>query len=154
MNSKNKRNVIIVAIILIVVIAVIAIIIRKPKAEETGEPIQQEEYTIQNANGNKVNTSEALKTPRKELEYYASNITLQKQDAQTIFKLQLTNQGTTDIAGQLVDIVFVGENGQEEARMALYIREIKAGQSIQTQATINNDFTNVYNFKLEKRTAN
>ena len=154
MNSKNKRNVIIVAIILIVVIAVIAIIIRKPKAEETGEPIQQEEYTIQSANGNKVNTSEALKTPRKELEYYASNITLQKQDAQTIFKLQLTNQGITDIAGQLVDIVFVGENGQEEARMALYIREIKAGQSIQTQATINNDFTNVYNFKLEKRTAN
>lgn len=154
MNSKNKRNIIIVAIILIVVIAVIAIIIRKPKTEETGEPIQQEEYTIQSANGNKVNTSEALKTPRKELEYYASNITLQKQDAQTIFKLQLTNQGTTDIAGQLVDIVFVGENGQEEARMALYIREIKAGQSIQTQATINNDFTNVYNFKLEKRTTN
>ena len=145
---------IIAVVILIVVIVIIVIATRRPQVEQPENTIQQEEYTIQSANGNKVNTSEALKAPRKELEYYASNITLQRQDAQTIFKLQLTNQGTTNIAGQLVDIVFVGENGQEEARMALYIREVKAGQSIQTQATINNDFTNVYNFKLEKRVTN
>ena len=53
--------------------------------------------------------------------------------------------------GKLVDIVFTGKNGEEEARMALYIRNIKAGETITTQATINNDFTNVYDFKLEER---
>ena len=52
---------------------------------------------------------------------------------------------------KLVDIVFVDKNGNEEARMALYIRNIKANETITTQATIDNNFTNVYNFKLEER---
>ena len=150
---KRKNLIVVIVLIAIIIIAAIILInkIGENKEQQTNQ-IKKEEYTVESANGNKVNNSEALKKPRKELEYYVSNITLQRQDAQTIFKLNLENQGTTSIAGQLVDIVLIGKNGEEEARMALYIREIKAGDSIQTQATINNDFTNVYDFKLVKRT--
>ena len=38
----------------------------------------------------------ALKKERNELGYKVSNITLQRQNAQTVFKLQLTNEGSTD----------------------------------------------------------
>ena len=121
------------------------------KKEPQTNEIKQEEYTVESANGNKVNTSEALKKEREELGYYVSNITLERQEAQTVFKLNLTNKTSTEMPGKLVDIVFIGKNREEEARMALYIRNIKAGETITTQATINNDFTNVYNFKLEER---
>ena len=147
--KKNK----ILIIVLIAIIAIVFIIVGKiGKKEETDtNNIKQEEYTIENSDGTKINTSEALKKPREELGYSISNITLVRQDAQTVFKLQLANEGTTDKEGQLVDIVFIDKNGNEEARMALYIRKIEAGKSIETQATINNDFTNVYDFKLETR---
>ena len=148
--SKKARMLLIIAIVVIVIVAII--LIRNRKGEE-GEQnnIQQEKYTVVSENGDKRNTSEALREPREELGYNISNITLEKKNTQTIFKIKITNGSTTDKEGKLVDIVFTGENGEEEARMALYIRAIKAGQSIETQATIDNDFTNVYNFRLEER---
>lgn len=150
---KRQNMIAVIAIVAIIVIASIILINKIKGGEENSQTneVKQEEFTVESANGNKVNTSEALKKSREELGYYVSNITLERQDAQTIFKLNLTNQTNADKQGKLVDIVFIGKNGEEEARMALYIRGIKAGESITTQATINNDFTNVYNFKLEER---
>ena len=149
--NRNKLWVILMVIIIILAIILIINLVKKDDVNNGQNQVQQEEFTIQTENGNKVNTSEALKKPREELGYNVSNITLEKQDAQTIFKLQLSNQTNADKPGQLVDIVFIDKSGNEESRMALYIREIKAGASIETQATINNDFTNVYDFKLETR---
>ena len=150
---KRQNMIAVIAIVAIIVIASIILINKIKGGEENSQTneVKQEECTVESANGNKVNTSEALKKSREELGYYVSNITLERQDAQTIFKLNLTNQTNADKQGKLVDIVFIGKNGEEEARMALYIRGIKAGESITTQATINNDFTNVYDFKLEER---
>ena len=150
---KRQNLIAVIAIIAVIIIAAIILAnkIGGSKKEPQTNEIKQEEYTVESANGNKVNTSEALKKEREELGYYVSNITLERQEAQTIFKLNLTNKTSTEMPGKLVDIVFIGKNGEEEARMALYIRNIKAGETITTQATINNDFTNVYNFKLEER---
>ena len=152
---KRQNLIAVIALIIVIVIAAIIMVNKIGGNKEDGtkveNEIKQEEFTIESANGDKVNTSEALKKERNELGYKVSNITLQRQNAQTVFKLQLTNEGSTDKKGQLVDIVFIGKNGEEEARMGLYIRDIKAGESITTQATINNDFTNVYDFKLEAR---
>lgn len=152
---KRQNFIAVIALIAVIVIAAIIMVNKIGGNKEDGTKVEntvkQEEFTIESANGDKVNTSEALKKERNELGYKVSNITLQRQNAQTIFKLQLTNEGSTDKKGQLVDIVFIGKNGEEEARMGLYIRDIKAEESITTQATINNDFTNVYDFKLEAR---
>ncbi len=150
---KRQNLIAVIAIIAVIIIAAIILAnkIGGSKKEPQTNEIKQEEYTVESANGNKVNTSEALKKEREELGYYVSNITLERQEAQTVFKLNLTNKTSTEMPGKLVDIVFIGKNGEEEARMALYIRNIKAGETITTQATINNDFTNVYNFKLEER---
>mgnify|MGYP005780196769 CR=1 FL=1 len=149
---RQKNLLLIILIIIIIVGAIILInkIIGKDKEEATNQ-IKTEEFTIESANGDKVNTSEALKKEREELGYYVSNITLERKDAQTVFKINLTNRSGENKPGRLVDIVFIGKDGQEEARMALYIREMNAGASIETQATINNDFTNVYDFRLEAR---
>lgn len=153
---ERKNMIAIVVIVAIIIIALIILINKIGGKEEQPQTntVNEEEFTVESANGNKVNTSEALKKSREELGYYISNITLERQDAQTIFKLNLTNKTSTDKQGKLVDIVFIGKNGEEEARMALYIRNIKAGETITTQATINNDFTNVYDFKLEERQNN
>ena len=150
---KRQNLIAVIAIIAVIIIAAIILAnkIGGSKKEPQTNEIKQEEYTVESANGNKVNTSEALKKEREELGYYVSNITLERQEAQTVFKLNLTNKTSTEMPGKLVDIVFIGKNGEEEARKALYIRNIKAGETITTQATINNDFTNVYNFKLEER---
>lgn len=150
---KRQNLIAVIAIIAVIIIAAIILAnkIGGSKKEPQTNEIKQEEYTVESANGNKVNTSEALKKEREELGYYVSNITLERQEAQTVFKLNLTNKTSTEMPGKLVDIVFIGKNREEEARMALYIRNIKAGETITTQATINNDFTNVYNFKLEER---
>lgn len=148
---KRQNLIAVIAIVAVIIIAAVILVnkIRGSKEEPQINEIKQEEFTIESANGNKVNTSEALKKEREELGYYLSNITLERQDAQTIFKLSLTNKTSTEIQGKLVYIVFLGKSGNEEARMALYIRNIKAGETITTQATINNDFTNVYDFRLE-----
>ncbi len=150
---KKQNLIAVIAIIVVIIVAVIILVtkINGNKEEAQTNEIKQEEFTIESANGDKVNTSEALKKAREELGYYVSNITLQRQDAQTIFKINISNNTSAEMQGKLVDIVFIGKNGAEEARMALYIRNIKAGESITTQATINNDFTNVYDFKLEER---
>lgn len=151
--DKKTRNIIIALIAVVAVVIVIVMIVNSNKDDGESE-IKREEFTIETANGDKINTSDKLKEAREELGYYISNIILQRKDAQTVFSIQIANRGSKDTAGKLVDIVFLGKNGEEEARMALYIRPIKAGQSIQTQATINNDFTNVYNFRLEDRKTN
>ena len=150
--DKKTRNIIIGLIIVVAVIIVIVMIVNSKKDNKESE-LKKEEFTVETANGDKINTSDKLKEAREELGYYISNITLQRKDAQTVFSIQITNRGSKDTSGKLVDIVFLGKNG-EEARMAMYIRAIKAGQSIRTQATINNDFTNVYNFRLEERKTN
>lgn len=150
----KKQNLIAVLVIISVIIIAAIILAKKiggSKEEPQTNEIKQEEFTIESANGDKVNTSEALKKEREELGYYLSNITLERKDAQTIFKINITNKTSMDKQGKLVDIVFIGKNGEEESRMALYIRNIKQGETITTQATINNDFTNVYDFKLEER---
>lgn len=150
----KKQNLIVVLVIISVIIIAAIILAKKiggSKEEPQTNEIKQEEFTIESANGNKVNTSEALKKEREELGYYLSNITLERKDAQTIFKINITNKTSMDKQGKLVDIVFIGKKGEEESRMALYIRNIKSGETITTQATINNDFTNVYDFKLEER---
>lgn len=151
--DKKTRNIIIGLIIVVAVIIVIVMIVNSKKDNKESE-LKKEEFTVETANGDKINTSDKLKEAREELGYYISNITLQRKDAQTVFSIQITNRGSKDTSGKLVDIVFLGKNGEEEARMAMYIRAIKAGQSIRTQATINNDFTNVYNFRLEERKTN
>ena len=151
---RRQNMIAIIAIVAVIIIAGI-ILINKIGGSKKEEPktneIKQEEFTIESANGDKVNTSEALKKEREELGYNISNITLERKEAQTIFKINITNKTSAEMQGKLVDIVFTGKNGKEEARMALYIRNIKAGETITTQATINNDFTNVYDFKLEER---
>ena len=152
--TRVQKTILVIIISVILLIVIIKLLTGKkeePSKEETNNVVQNG-YVIEYENGDKLNTSEALKEPRNELEYYISNITLEETDGQTIFKLEAENQGSTDIPGQLVDIIFIDENEQEKARLPVYIRAIKAGESIETQATIESDFTNVYNFKLEKRT--
>ena len=152
MKVKNLLAIIIVIVVIIIIITLISKSKDKGNSENTVDNgIQKEEYTVESTDGNKTNTSEALKEEREELGYKISNISLERQDAQTIFSLQLNNEDSIDKPAQLVDIVFLDKYEREQSRMALYIREIKAGESITTQATINDDFTNVYNFRLEER---
>lgn len=151
--SKKQKRLLIIGIAIIVVILIIMLVNSKKTKQPQNNIVNKntEEYTQQNEDGNKVNTSEALKQPRNELEYYIKNITLQTQETQTILKLDIQNLKSTTLNGKLVDIVFVNKDGVEESRMALYIREIKQGETITTQATVQGDFTNVYNFKLVNR---
>lgn len=149
--NREQKKFLIVSIVIVIMIIMVTVFVNKGKKKET-ENLKQEEYTIEQSNGDKVNTSEALKKARTELGYYIKNITLERKGAQTIFKIDIENQSSETKKGKLVDIVFINKDGSEESRMALYIREIKAGETITTQATINNDFTNVYNFKLTERT--
>ena len=149
----KKQNLIIIMIIVAIIIIsiIIANITGKNNQKTQANDLKKEEFTVENTNGDKANTSDALKKERTELEYYISNITLEKKATQTIFKMNITNKTGKEIQGKMVDIVLIGKNGQEEARMAIYIRNIKSGETITTQSTIDNDFTNVYDFKLVER---
>lgn len=149
--SKKQKKILIIGIAVIVIILIIMLVSGKKQEQPKNNKVNTEEYTSQNDDGDKVNTSEALKKPRNELEYYVKNITLQTKETQTVLKLDIQNLKDTTLKGKLVDIVFINKDGVEESRMALYIREIKQGETITTQAVIEGDFTNVYNFKLVNR---
>ena len=66
---KRQNLIAVIAIIAVIIIAAIILAnkIGGSKKEPQTNEIKQEEYTVESANGNKVNTSEALKKEREEL---------------------------------------------------------------------------------------
>ena len=151
---SKKQLILLVSAIIILAIIVIIMTFSNNENEEPQNLINSsnnEEYTTQQPNGNKVNTSEALKKTRTELGYYIKNITMKTEDTQTIFKLDIQNQSKSEIKGKLVDVIFINKDGVEETKISLYIRNIKPGETITTQGVINSDITNVYDFKLKEK---
>lgn len=70
--SKKTKRLFIIGIAIIIVILIIMLANSKKTKQPQNNIVNKntEEYTQQNEDGNKVNTSEALKQPRNELEYY------------------------------------------------------------------------------------
>ena len=78
---KNQNLIIIMIIVAIIIISIIIIanITGKNNQKTQANDLKKEEFTVENTNGDKANTSDALKKERTELEYYISNITLEKK---------------------------------------------------------------------------
>ena len=151
----NKRTLIVILIIVIAVAVIIGIVAignskgKKEESKTTDEPV--EEYVEKTADGTKVNTSNELKKEKTLGDLVFTNIQLTNKNGQTVLIANVTNKGskTTDL--KEVNIVILDKTGVQLGKVGGVIIPLQAGQSTQFSSSVQRDYANAYDFKVEEK---
>lgn len=157
MKKNEKKMLLILILVAIAIIAIVWFITRNMKEEvEKGTQVGKENQVVQEfvqtqEDGTKVNTSSKLKQ-EKELEgLKITDITLTELEGQLTLLANVTNTTTQDIEPFLVDITFIDKEGNEIDTILGMVSPVKAGETVQLNAGITEDYSNAYDFKIVRK---
>ena len=160
MGKTKKKGIklidIIIFIIVIIVIIVAVVTIRKNKKENSNEITNQVSQTKANGddniqtldNGTKLNISSKFNEDKKFGQLEFKNIQLTYKDGITNMLCDVYNTSNSKSEFQEVEIVLLGEDGNNIYTINGVINEIEAGGSTQFNTSITADFSNAYDFKI------
>ncbi len=161
MKKKERRNLLILVIVGVIILAILAGV-RNSKQKELGKTQEQEgeqttqtqqvgEYEQLLEDGTKINTSEELKKDKEIEGIKISNIQLSQQNGQTVLLADVTNPGQTETDVIGIKIIVLDKEGNEIGEIPGAISPLKAGETKQFNTGITQDYSNAYNFKVEKQ---
>ena len=152
---NNKRNLIILGIIILMVIVLVVIFVtgRKTNGENVvgGNEEIENMYSQTLEDGTKLNTSGKLKETRMIDEIKIENIQLTNKDGQGALIADVTNTGSEKSETILLNIVLYNEAGEEIATLPGVISPLEPGETDQLNTTMQEDYTNIYDIKIEKK---
>ena len=152
---NNKRNLILLGIILLVIIVLVVIFVSVRKTE--GENVVGGNEEIENMysqtleDGTKINTSSKLKETRMIDEIKIENIQLTNKDGQGALIADVTNTGSEKSEVILLNITLYNEAGEEIGTLPGVISPLDAGETAQLNTNMQEDYTNIYDVKIEKK---
>lgn len=152
MKSKEKKMLLILIIVAIAIIAIIWFITRKGKEsnqEETNQVV--EEFVQVQEDGTKVNISNKLKEEKELDGLKIGNIQLTEKDGQLRLLANVTNTTSKDVDAFFIDIILYDKNGNEIDTILGLVSPVKAGQTVELNAGITEDYANAYDFKVVKK---
>ena len=153
---KNKK--VIISIIIIVALAIILgsiYLVKNNKKEENEKSgngvVVQEEFRQILEDGTKINTSEELKTTKNIDGLEITNIQLIEKNGETILTAEVKN--TTDKETEImgINIIVLDKEGKEIGKIPGVISSLGAGETKQLNIGITEDYSDAYNFKVEKQ---
>lgn len=153
MKKKEKKMILILVIITIVITGVLLFLTNKNKknADEIKTNPNEEEFVQILEDGTKLNISTKMKEP-KELEgLLIENIQLTNKEEKTELIADVKNNTQKDTEAILVNIIFYNKEGDEIATIGGRISPLKVGQTMQFSTTAMMDYSNAYNFKIERK---
>ena len=151
----NKVAILIIGIVLVVVIIGGNLIAKNMKknvgqTNETQTQIENE-FSQTFEDGTKLNTSKKLKEVKKLDNLEIADIQITNKDGKTVLLANVTNKGTTKTEVTLLDIVLYDKSGKEIATIPGVISPLEPGKSTQLNTTTQEDYTNIYDFKIVKK---
>lgn len=157
---KQKQGInLITLIIAIIIIALIVIFIKniitknknKEQTNNTTQTTTEEKYVQTLDNGTKLNTSEKLKEDKKVEELELKNIQLTYKNGVTNLLCDIQNNSKKEVKMEDVEIVLLDENGDTIYKMRGFMEEIQPGETKQFNSSITADFSNAYDFKINRK---
>ena len=151
----KKVAILIIGIVLVVVLIGGNLIAKNMKknvgqTNETQTEIENE-FSQTFEDGTKLNTSTKLKEVKKLDNLEIADIQITNKDGKTVLLANVTNKGTTKTEVTLLDIVLYDKSGKEIATIPGVISPLEPGKSTQLNTTTQEDYTNIYDFKIVKK---
>lgn len=102
--------------------------------------------------GTKENSSSKLSSKKTFESYEITDAKLSTdKNGRTTLVINIKNTGTTETKAKLVDIVFTDKNGNDVSKLPIYIKALKANETIELPSSIDKDLSNAYNFYVKNK---
>lgn len=150
MKKNEKRMILILIIVSVLIIGVVYILTRPKKSEEENEK-PKEEFVEVLEDGTKFNISNKLKEEKTIEGLKIGNIQLTEKNGQSVLLADVTNNTSKDSEVFLINIKLYDKTGKEIAIIPGIVSPVKAGETVQLNAGITEDYANAYDFTVEKR---
>lgn len=153
MKKKEKRMILIILLVSVVIIAGLLIWKNssKNKGEKTEENTVEEKYVDTLDDGTKLNKSNKLKETKKLGELEITGIQLTYANGIAVILGNVTNTGNKDIDLTPIELTLYDDQGNELEKLDGIISPVKAGETVQLNIGISADYSNAYDFKIEKK---
>lgn len=148
MKLFEKKGVLALIVVLIIVIAIVVIF--KTTKENKGEE-KAEEYVEILDDGTKLNVSEQLKESKKIDGVEITDIQLTEQNGQSVLLANAINTTNTETVVMPINIIVLDKSGNEIGKIPGVIAPLKQGETKQLNVGITEDYSNAYDFKIEKQ---
>ena len=79
------------------------------------------------------------------------NAQLTNKNEKSVFLAEVTNKGNNKTEVTLVSIVLYNKEGKEIAKIPGIIASLKPGETKQLNTTLQEDYTNAYDYKIIKK---
>lgn len=153
MKKKEKRMILIILLVSVVIIA--GLLIWKNSSENKGEKTEEntveEKYVDTLDDGTKLNKSNKLKETKKLGELEITGIQLTYANGIAVILGNVTNTGNKDIDLTPIELTLYDDQGNELEKLDGIISPVKAGETVQLNIGISADYSNAYDFKIEKK---
>jgi len=153
MKKKEKQMILFIILVGVIIISILYMATRTKEVETSGgeEQVQNkvtEEFVQVLEDGSKINTSTKLNETKNVNGLEIGNIQLSMVNGETILLANVKNNTGVDIGVKAIDIVLYNKNGGEIVTINGVIGNVKAGESVQLEASTTLDFANAYDFKV------
>lgn len=159
MARKKDNGIKLIHIIIIIAIVILVIFVSKKfiKNERETQNITQEQEQSQEKyvkfleDGIKLNTSDKLKKDKKFENLKIKDVQLTYRNGVTNLLCNIENVSNENLEMQDVEISLLDENGEVIYKMIGVIEEINAGETKQFNSSVTADFSNAYDFEINKK---
>lgn len=148
MKLFEKKGVL--ALIVVLIIVIVIVVIFKTTKENKGEE-KAEEYVEILDDGTKLNVSEQLKESKKIDGVEITDIQLTEQNGQSVLLANAINTTNTETVVMPINIIVLDKSGNEIGKIPGVIAPLKQGETKQLNVGITEDYSNAYDFKIEKQ---
>lgn len=154
MKKKQLKKFPIILIIVLILIVALAIIIVKMhnNNNENNQNLSSvnDNFSQVTSDGTKINISEMLNADKEFDGLDITNIELKSDGQVTQLTATINNSTGRTKGGYPAKIVFVDSNNTKLVEMGIYIKELQPGESTILNGKITFDYTNAYNFNIQK----
>ena len=156
--SKDTKGALIVIGVAVIITVGIFFITRGRKTKEAGGDTEvrkqeevKEEFVNVLSDGTKLNTSKTLQKAKTYDGIEMKDFQLTENGNTTLLLGTITNKTGEEKGGYLVDLIMMDKEGKELGRSALYIKNLKPGESMQLASYAQGEIINAYDFSVAKR---
>lgn len=155
--KKKEKGIKIIHIILIIIVIITVIFLtkyfnkNKEKVDKIGEIQAEEKYIKIFNDGVKLNTSAKLNEDKKFEDLKIKDVQLTYRNGVTNLLCNVENTSNKNMKMQDVEITLLDENDKVIYKMVGIIEDISAGETKQFNTSVTADFSNAYDFKINKK---
>lgn len=160
--KEKEKGIKLIHIILIIAIIVIGIFVSKKfmkneqeteknSVEQEQQSQSQEKFIKIYSDGVKLNTSAKLNEEKQWEDLKIKDVQLTYRNGVTNLLCNIENTSNKNLEMQDVEISLLDENGEIIYNMTGIIEDINAGETKQFNSSVTADFSNAYDFKINKK---